>query len=263
MALTNKDKKGLALLVVASLGALALLIAGQIAKSRTSHAGPDGCVYPVTTNTVIVLDHSEAMTEQTLKELAARALARVTDKAQVNERVTVFDVSEVSKKSLTPAFSRCKPQTEGNRLYEDTRGLERKYKKGFLEPLEAALTARPGNGKESPLAQALIDISLTQYLRGERNTLLVYSDMLEHTPKFSMYSYPCRDQSSTVKAFRASRTGAQERPAFKNTSTFLNIVPRTEVVRSAHACRDQLWPWFFGDSTGPGAALHIDFLPGA
>jgi len=93
---------------------------------------------------------------------------------------------------------------------------------------------------------------------------LIFSDMLEHMPgKFSMYPpQACRDQASTVRSYRESRKGAIERPTFKNTTVQLNIVPRTDVARSVINCRDQLWPWFFGDNEGKASGMTPDFLPG-
>ena len=260
MALTGKDKKGLLYigLVVASLAAA---VGVKLAIGTPAKPGPDGCVGKVTANTVIVLDHSESLTQQTLSEISTRALAHVLNKAQVNERVTVFNVSDHSKKQLVPTFSRCKPAQDGNRAYENTRGLEKAFKVTFLEPLQAVLKAEPVGAKESPVAQALIDISLTHYLRGERNALLVFSDMLENTPKFSMYG--CADGKQAVAKFRESRKGAQERPQFRHTSISLNMIPRLDVGKPTLKCRDQVWEWFFGDNEGAGARSDIDYLPGA
>lgn len=261
MALSQKDKKGVVLLLAAGAAVLAM-VGGKIATGNAPKPGADGCVGKVHANTVIVLDHSEAVTEQTRLEIAARALAHVNDKVQTNERVTVFQVSEVSKKSLVPAFSRCKPENEGNRVTQSVKAIEKAYKRGFLEPLEAVLKVAPVNAKESPVAQALIDVSLTQYLRGKENSLLVFSDLMEHTPpKFSLYG--CVDAERVIPAFREAHKGAQERPAFRNTAVSLNVIPRSDVSRASLKCRDKLWTWFFGDSEGKGTKLDFDYLPGA
>jgi len=265
MPLSTKDKHGYVLLGAAAL-VLVAFIAAKIRADNVPKADPDtGCVAPVEAGTVIVIDHTEKVSQQTRDEIIARALAHVEKTVQPNERVTVFSITEVSRQNLAPSFSRCKPQREGNRLVESPRLLEKNYQAKFLTPLQEALKDDPGESKESPVAQALIDISLTQYLRNRKNSLLVFSDMLEHVPsRFTMYPpQACRDQQATIKAFRESKKGARERPSFVNTSVSLNIIPRTDVPRSTLACRDQLWPWFFGDNEGPGAAFTPDFLPGA
>ena len=260
MALTEKDKKG-AVLIASVVGVVLAIVGIKFAIGTPAKPGADGCIGKVTANTVIVLDHSETLTEQTRNEIAARALAHVREKSLTNERVTVFNVSDLSKKSLVPAFSRCKPPETGNRGYEGTSGIEKAFKRDFIEPLQAVLRTAPVNGKESPIAQALVDISLTQYLRGERNSLLVFSDMLEHTSKFSLYT--CIDSKKAVAAFRESRKGGQERPQFRHTSVSLNMIPRLDVSKPTLKCRDQVWEWFFGDNEGAGARSNIDYLPGA
>lgn len=259
-----KDKHGYALF--AGLGLF--LVAVVIAKFKMD-GGPKpdeyGCTGKVTDSTVIVIDHTETVSVQTRSEIVARVLAYVDSKAKPNERVTVFNVTQVSRQNLSPSFSRCKPKLDDNRLIGSPRQSEKNFRAKFLEPLTEALDTEPGASKESPIAQALIDISLTQYLRSNKNSLLVFSDMLEHVPgKFSMYSYQaCRDREAVVKAFRESKKGARERPTFVNTDVQLNIVPRTDVPKHALACRDHLWPWFFGDNVGEGARITPDYLPGA
>lgn len=264
MALSAKDKQGVALIAAVGLVAVAL----AVAKFKTDgEPKPDeyGCVGPVTDSTVIVIDHTEKVALQTRAEIVARALAYVESKARPNERVTVFSVTQVSRQNLSPSFSRCKPKLDDNRLIGSPRLSAKNYRTKFLEPLTEALKTEPGDSKESPIAQALIDISLTQYLRSNKNSLLVFSDMLEHVPgKFSMYSYQaCRDRQAVVKAFRESKKGARERPTFANTDVQLNIIPRTDVPKPTLACRDNLWPWFFGDNAGKDARLTPDYLPGA
>ena len=91
--------------------------------------------------------------------------------------------------------------------------------------------------------------------------MLVFSDMLENTSKFSMYG--CVDAKQAVTKFRESRKGAQERPHFRRTSVSLNMIPRLEVAKPTLKCRDQVWEWFFGDNEGAGARADIDYLPGA
>jgi len=261
MALSKKDKQGVLLMVGAGTVAIAMLGATMVLGKKPK-PDADGCVGTPVSNTVIVLDHSESLADQTRAEISARAMSHVKDKVVANERVTVFTVSSISRKSLTPIFSRCKPQREGNRLYENTKGLEKAFDKLFIKPLEDALRSPPENSKESPIAQALIDVSLSQYLRGGNSALLVFSDLMEHTPpKFSLYS--CADAARTVASFRDARRGAQERPKFASTAVYLNVVPRIDLPKASLKCRDQLWPWFFGDNEGAGAKTEIDYLPGA
>jgi hypothetical protein len=261
MALTTKDKHGV-MMISGVVAVLLAFVVFKVANPPPPPAGADGCVGPVVRNTVVILDHSEMLSEQTQSEIVARSLAAVADKAEVNERITVFRVSELSKKKMEPIFSQCKPPSDGNRLTEGVKVIAKNYQKHFLEPLKEALQVAPDDGKESPIAQAIIDVSLSQYLRGKANTLLVFSDLLEHNDKsFSLYS--CNPHHSVVDEFRRFRRGTQERPAFRNTAIQVNVIPRKGLSEATLKCRDQLWPWFFGDDEGANASLTTDYLPGA
>jgi hypothetical protein len=258
---TQKDKQG-AMMISAVVLAFLVVIGYKLMHPPGPPLEADGCVSPVVRNTVVILDHSEAVSEQTQSEIVARSLAAVADKAQVNERITVFRVSELSKKSMEPIFSQCKLPQEGNRLTEGVKAIAKNYQKRFLEPLKQALQVEPDNAKESPIAQAIIDVSLSQYLRGQTNQLLVFSDLMEHNDKsFSLYS--CSPHHDVIDEFRRFRRGTQERPAFRNTAIQLNIIPRKGLADGALKCRDKLWPWFFGDAEGANSSLTTDYLPGA
>lgn len=259
---TKKDKQGY--LLIAGMVLLVVAFFGfklwQDTKRNKDKPGADNCIGVVRANTVIVLDHSDQITQQTRAEIENRAMSYILDKVQVNERVSVFTVSELSKRALTPVVSRCRPSDDGNRLVEDSRRLHKRFIETFEKPLRQALLTAPTFSNESPIAQAITDISLSQYLRGDANTLLVFSDMLENTKKFTLYH--CPSAASVVPRYRESRKGAQERPTFKNTKVVLNVIPNLDQSKVVLSCRTQLWNWFFGDNDGSSAGMTFDFLPG-
>jgi hypothetical protein len=222
--------------------------------------GADNCVGNVNANTVIVLDRSEQVTDQTLDEIRSRAMDYITKRVKVNERVSIFSVSAQSERRLRPILSLCRPPDSGSRLVANVKAIQRRFQEQFDQPLREALSVSPGNDDRSPIAQTLTDISLSQYLRGDANALLIFSDMLENSPQFTLYR--CQDASKTIADFRLSRRGAMERPRFKNTSVVLNLIPRLDQSPEVIKCRDALWMWFFGDNEGSQAGLNFDYLPG-
>lgn len=257
--LTKKDKQGILMIGIGVAAVLALVGAKVLVGDKPKPA-PDNCMAPVRANTVVILDHSDRLSEQTLEEIMARSMRHILDEVHVNERVSVFTISDISRQSLKPIVSVCRPREDGNRAVENLQMLRKRFQQNFEKPIREALQTQPVAGRESPLAQAITDLSLSQYLRGERNTLLIYSDMLEHTERFSLYR--CGGTAEVVSRYRASRQGSQERPEFKNTKVVLNLVPRNDQPALTLKCRDQLWPWFFGNNSGDHAELTLDYLPG-
>jgi hypothetical protein len=256
---SRKDRQGFAL-----IGGVCLVVAGifvfMAVSAKKPKAAADNCIGEPVASTVVLLDHSDAMSAQTRDEVLARASAHIRDKVQVNERVTVFTVSDLSRKALRPLVSLCRPPAEGSRLTENVKVIEKRFQERFVAPLREALSAGPTGAKESAIAQALTDISLSRYLRSPQNSLLVFSDMYEHTDKFSLYK--CASPDGVIARYRDSRRGAQERPKFRNTSVFINVIPRPQPSQQVLKCRDKLWPWFFGNNEGASAGLTIDYLPG-
>lgn len=259
MKLSKKDKKGI-ILIAAVVIALVAMVSASLALGNKPKPGLDLCTGKVTRNTVLLLDYSEEVSSQTLDEIKARALKHIDEKVKVGEKVSIFTVSDLSKSSLRPVISVCKPEGSGSRLTEDVRNIKKRYQAQFMAPLVEALSRKPTVSKESPIAQALTDISLTQYLQGQENSLLVFSDMLENTGRFSLYR--CEDASQVLSRYRASRVGAMERPQFKNTSVQLHLIPREGSTPETLRCRDRLWTWFFGDGEGAGSQLDVGYLPG-
>ena len=249
------------MIIAILLAGIACVFIAKIKLSGMNKPGSDNCIGDVIAKTVIVLDHSDAISEQTLTEIIARSMHHVNDKVAINELVSIFTVSDLSKKSLTPIFSACKPPETGNRLYENQKMIEKRFREIFIKPLEEKIKHPYEDSKESPIAQALIDLSLSDYLRAKHSNLLVFSDMLENTSRFSVYN--CQQPGvDEIKQFRNSRKGGQERPEFKNVSVLLNIIPRTDISSTTTQCRDYLWVWFFGDNDGTEALLSSDYLPG-
>lgn len=257
--LTAKDRQGLWMMASVA-AALAVLIGLNYYLQLRPKAGPDNCIGVPRVSTVILIDNSQAVPEQTRHEIVARADAWVRDSVRDNERVTIFRLSASSTDSLLPVISVCKPPSDGNPLIEDERAIGRVFRERFQAPLAQALQGPITESSASPIAEAVVDISLSAYLRADTNRVLLFSDLIENTSSFSLYG--CRDGDEAIRAFRASRQGALERPHFRNAHIILNIVPRTDLpANTTTACRDRFWMWFFGDNEG--GSLVPDFLPGS
>lgn len=231
---------------------------GLSAQKEAPSAG--NCVGEPLASTVIVIDQSEAISDQARDEIVARVMHHLREKVRGNERVSVFTVSDLSRKSLRPLVSQCWPADKPYQFARGASAMRGHFEEGFSKPVLEALATLPAGTGVLPIAQALTDLSLSQYLRAPRNSLLVFSSMLENTGRFSLHR--CAAPGDVVLRFRASRSGAQERPAFKNTLVNLHLIPKLDQPQAITRCRDALWTWFFGNNDGPDAGVTLDYLPG-
>lgn len=239
---------------------LGLLLGGNLLVSPKPTCDPE-----VKAKTVIVLDHSESVPTQTIEAIVERTWQFIDTHTLEGELVSVFTLSQLSKKNLKATFSACKPRKDGNRSIEDVKRLKRDFEEKFKKPLRNELSAKIQESDESPIAQALIDLSLDDkhFRSADVTRLLVFSDFIENTPKFSMYK--CQDGGDAIQLFRDSRVGSVERPSFANTDIRMNFIPRHNITRSVLQCRDKFWIWFFGDMKGScknPVCLTPDDLPG-
>lgn len=248
------------LIIAGSVAFLAALLAAKVLVST-----PPICDPAVKSKTVILLDHSEAAAAQTIDSIVERAWKIIDTEVPEGELVSVFTLSRMTKKDFKPSFTACKPRRDGSRSTEDVKRIRHEFEDKFKKPIRAELAAPIPGSDESPIAQALIDLSLddARFRSPDVTRLVVFSDFLENTPGFSMYK--CSDPAKAVDKFRLSRLGAVERPTFKNVDVRMNIIPRHNVTKGMLQCRDKFWVWFFGDNQGScksASCLTPDNLPG-
>lgn len=255
------DKRTQAWFIIGgSCAFLGLLIGAKLLISPKLACDPD-----VKSKTIILIDHSEAVASQTLDSIVERAWSLIESETHEGELVSVFNLSKMSQKELKPSFSACKPRKDGSRSTEDVKRIKREFEEKFKKPLRTELSATINGSDESPIAQALVDLSLDdlRFRSTEVTRLTIFSDFIENSAGFSMYK--CQDSSKAIEQFRASRLGAVERPTFRNVDVRMNVIPRRNVSKATIQCRDRFWPWFFGDNQGSckrQSCLIPDFLPG-
>jgi len=261
MIVSAKNKNSLPYVIAGASMLAFIAIGAAVVSSKPAVKDAKGCSADMAGKTVFVLDQTDSLSEQTRTEILARVMKFVDEKVKIGELVTVFSVTELSKKNLTPSFSYCKPAKTAEGAGQSQRFVGANYAKHFAKPLQAAISAPIFGSKQSPLAQAIIDVSLSEYLQHPANArLVVFSDLLEHTNGFSLYDH--KDCQDAVSRFRASRGAAVARPSFKGVDVQLHIVPRQQVSSGTEKCRNAFWQWFFTDNIGQGAGFDQFYLPG-
>lgn len=258
----GKRKQAYLMFAISGIVVISIFVANVVLGNREK-PNTQGCYKDSDRSTVILVDRTDGLASQTQAEIIQRVQTIVEDDSQVfiGERVSVFTLDALSRRNLQPTFEYCKPPATGSELTQDPRAIAKRKKVNFDQPLEKSLRVNVGAGDQSPIAEALSDLSKTEYFRAEGGArLLVYSDLLQHTKDASVYN--CSSADQLIKSYTSSRVGSVRRPAFNNLEVVLNVVPREGLSITSVACRDKFWNWFFGDNTGSRASVTIDYLPG-
>src|SRR6185312_6667806 len=146
----QKDKQGWALIAVVAACLIGILGATVYLGSRPKADKETNCIGTPTRNTVILIDRSDKLARQTESEIMARAIRYIAQNVQVNERVSIFTVTALSKRDLEPAFSKCKPPQGRNVLTEGV-SVEKTFSNNFEKPLESAIATVGDASGESPI----------------------------------------------------------------------------------------------------------------
>lgn len=257
----NSDRQRAYLYFAISAGIIGLILIGRLALKPPAVDGETGCTEKIENKTVFLIDHTEGIPEQTRREIIARSTKYILDDTMVKEGdlVSIFFLTELSKNNLVPAFMRCKPRKEGNAATEDAKKIRKEFETKFLTPVRDLLEGPIPTSPQSPVGQAIIDLSLSDQLRGAPNAnLIIFSDLIENSDSFSMYHCP----ADAIAQWNVLRIGAVARPTFTNVRVQAHVIPRRYLSKESITCRDKFWVWFFGDNAGPKASFTPDDLPG-
>lgn len=208
----------LILLSVAALGAFAYFKFSRPQKptlDRTSLCplnGPEGV-------TVVLVDTTDNLPETTKREVRQFLNDLITELPAYNKLdIRVLDAPNAKSQSL---FSRCNPgDGAGLSEWTDNPAIARKrWIEGFQKPAEEAMvfSLRFDRAAASPIMAAIQDIAIDQFsaanVRNVPKTLIVISDMIEHTREYSQYSgdltFDRYKRSPAYLKYRTDLHGAQ------------------------------------------------------
>ncbi len=253
--------------IIPALALIIFVVGGSLwVRSLKEIDKTTGCGDDITRKTVIVIDHSQPVSKQTQDEIIRRILSFIHRRVEIGELVSVFTLNDLSRHNLAPVFYHCLPRSKGNDLNEDTEAVKEEFKKTFEQPLRDILQTPLGESKETHMAEALIDLSLSGYMdvgdpdskeergifKGNKNVstsnLIIFSDMMENSDYLSLYHSHSAEEA--IKQFLEKRAGGVQRPSFKNVKIYIHIIPRFEskMTSTTVKCRNRFWQWFFGDN---------------
>jgi hypothetical protein len=261
VALSRLDRRGI--LILSGVGAFAVVLLATVVGVTWSRPiiGADNCVYrdrrllrrAPTDQTVILVDQSEALTETHRRFALSFIKDYVADDTRFAERsrIALFTFSKETFGSrdgprLRPSTDVCRPPSRGNDLYENNRKITKDFYQRFLVPvtatLEASLTTEVG--EQSPILETLQLISRSQEIDDEgRKTLIVVSDMLQHTAAFNHYG-PRRDYDHFLRSGFATDVKAD----FRDWNVIVIYLRRYRDRQLQQAAHVDFWQRYFHES---------------
>ena len=243
------DMLGGALIVVLvglllGLGALAYYL-----KQAVLHDGGTPCPSDQgVPHTVILVDRTDPFTDlhtmllENVVERGSAALRR-------GERLSIFLIEARASVRPAPILSLCKPNdgSDANWLYENATLLRATFEKQFAQPLTALVDRlhEPAQAPASPILETIRAVSLLPSFSEaqERRKLIVVSDLLENTARYSHYS-----TRPNFEEFRTSPYGASLMPSLKGVSVELVYLPNQRAQRRQGRAHLAFWHAYFTDA---------------
>ena len=263
MPLSRLDRRGI--VILCGVGGLAVALLATVVGVMWARPviGSDNCVYrdrrllarAPADQTIILVDQSEALTETHRRFALGFITDYVADDAKfaVRSRIALFTFSKANfegrkSPSFRPISDLCRPPSHGNDLYENNRKITQDFYQRFLVPVTASLrqSLTTEVGEWSPILETLQLISRSQEIEdGGHKTLILVSDMLQHTDGFSHY----RDRRS-YEDFLRSGFASDVKADFRDWSIIVIYLRRYRDRRFQEAAHLEFWQRYFHDSGG-------------
>jgi hypothetical protein len=208
-----------------------------------------GCLNKIEQKHIFILDPSSIQSTQTRSEIFSR-ITHHLHKIKKEDLALVYLMDGQSINQLQPVFKACNTHTN--------------FEKLFLKSVKNAMYAQSTAAVTMPLAEALLDIELSQHqIQPKRTHFFIFSNFLQNSQDLSFIQAP--DVKTAIEQFKSSRLGGVQRPTFINTTVYLHIIPQAQLTENLLNIRDGFWIWFFGDMRGSKQSYGLERhdLPGS
>ncbi|MER8523169.1 hypothetical protein NKH56_28080 [Mesorhizobium sp. M1076] len=205
---------GLAVLIVALLGGFAYLkikASDHVPLDKTTMCPETG---PIAV-TVVLMDTTDPITDITKSKLKTE-FDKVVSSLPIGGLMEIYNLTDVQSQ-LTPLFAACNPGdgSEVDEMTDNPRLRKKRWKEAFDDPLQKIRTDDIGNGSsgtQSPIMAGIQRVKVDLFDRKDvadiPKTLVIASDMIEHTKFYSQYSsgidYAVFDKSAAKREFRTN-----------------------------------------------------------
>lgn len=178
-------------------------------------------------HTVVVIDKTDVLSDIQRETIQYELASLVKHDLQVGEMLSVYSIGDDLNISRKPIFEMCKFRdgSDASSWTENERLMRRKFNKNFKEPLNkmfSEMMAMNEPAKQSPIMEVIQSVSVNTFKRwnadGDKR-IIIYSDMLQHTPQFSLYR-----TSPDFERFRQSPYAAGLKTQLFDTDIYLNVL---------------------------------------
>ena len=167
-------------------------------------------------HTAIILDKTDEYSVEEAEFIAA-LIRRESDRLDVGERLTLFELDERGEFNPRGEFSLCNPGrgSQVNPLFQNPEKIEERYTELFEAPLQDVLDdlVTPKEAPASPILEAIARLSQTENFSRDVDDrrLVVVSDMLQNSDIFSAYSSQPLPDSGDISIMVEDRFGDELR----------------------------------------------------
>lgn len=186
----------LGILLLVLTAAMASVFGVLYFKAKNQIALDETTLCPTTSPTsitAVLIDVSDPISPVTEKDLRIR-FGELKDSIPVGGQIVIYELTDEPGK-LNQVFNRCNPGSgeQADELISNPRFIQKRWEDGFDAPLQK-ISEGIGNGNssdQSPILGGIQTINLEAFGKHDYaklpKRLILASDMIEHTPVYSMY----------------------------------------------------------------------------
>ena len=204
------------LAIIGAFGWMKYRASGAVAIDKASLCPVTGPV----SQAVVLLDVTDPISETTALDLKNQ-FQRVVAGIPTGGAIDIYALTE-KEGEIERTFHGCNPGSgaDADVWTSNPRLIQDRWERGFRKPLDeiAGRLASGRAGEASPIMAAIQRINLDVFApmpEGAQKTLLIASDMIEHTAAFSSYrdglNYEAFEKSAARDRFRTSLDGVSVR----------------------------------------------------
>lgn len=250
----RKDIVGVVLITLAAALILAFIGSYAYFSSRAGKINKETLCPEagVTETTAILIDRTDAL-NPTQRIAIRNHLDDLRAGIPPGGEVVIYSVGPTMEDLLKPEFRMCNPGSgsNANEFYENPKLLEKRWREGFLKPLQKTLESMlvPNSASISPIMESIQSVVLTSFAQHKSKhlklkRLVLVSDLLHNTSEFSHYR-----GDLDFKHFRKNPYYRKVRGNFDGIEVVLLYIRRdTPVVQGRKHI--QFWQEYFADQGG-------------